>query len=308
LLSTYLRGIVNAVTFTKRGGILNDWLDREEYPFSPKTFNSSAGTVSYLDEGKGTPILLLHGNPAWSFLYRKSIPVLSKEYRCIAPDLLGFGLSDKPEEWSYLPSDHAKIISELIEHLKLKGIVIALNDWGGPIGMSYAVNNPDNVRAFVIQNTWAWSVKGNPHFERFSAVMGGFIGRFLITRYNFFVKVVMKMGFGEKRKLTKQIHRQYIMPQNGNRKGCIVFPKEIIGSSAWLESIWEKIPAVKGKPALILWGKKDIAFGKNELVRWQNLFERSTTVQFQEVGHYVQEELGAEFGERAAEFLKKSLI
>ena len=173
---------------------MNEWIDKSEYPFRSNHMNVPAGRMHYIDEGEGKPIVMVHGNPTWSFLYRYLIKELSKNHRCIALDHIGFGLSDKPADWSYLPEEHAKNLNLLIDELDLKELTLVVQDWGGPIGLSYAINNPENVKSIIIMNTWMWSVTGDPHYERFSGFMGSGIGRFLIKRFNFFVRRVQSSG------------------------------------------------------------------------------------------------------------------
>ncbi|NCC30859.1 MAG: alpha/beta fold hydrolase, partial [Chloroflexia bacterium] len=177
------------------------WINREEYPFASHFFTVPAGRMHYVDEGSGEPIVMIHGNPTWSFLYRNLIKRLQLEYRCIAMDHLGFGLSDKPDQWSYLPKDHAANLAAFIEGLGLQKITLVVQDWGGPLGLSYALNHPDNVARIVIINTWAWPVNRDPYYMAFSGIMGGPIGRVLILRYNFFAWSVLRQSFGDKRKL-----------------------------------------------------------------------------------------------------------
>lgn len=250
---------------------LPDWIDRTEYPFAPHSFQTAAGKMSYLDEGSGEVVVMLHGNLVWSFAYRKLIERLSPRFRCIAPDHIGFGLSDKPFDWNYLPEEHAKNLEALIEHLNLKDITLVVNDWGGPIGMWYAVNHPHNVKRLVVLNTWAWPVDDDFHYVSFSAMMGGPVGRFLIKRFNFFVTSFMRVAFGDKSKLGEHTLRHYkeALPTAESRKGCYVFPKRIIGSTPWLAQIWSRMGALKDKPALFVWGMKDVAFREKELKRWQ---------------------------------------
>jgi haloalkane dehalogenase len=273
-----------------------EWINREEYPFKSKFLKLDMGKLHYIDEGSGDPIVMVHGNPVWSFLYRHLIKGLSKKYRCIAPDHIGFGLSDKPEVWSYLPEEHAKNLNILIERLDLKDITLIVQDWGGPIGLSYAIGRPENVKRIIIMNTWMWSVKGDPYYERFSNFMGGAVGRFLIKRFNFFVRVIMKKAMGDKSKLPRSIHQQYLKPLGipVERKGCWVFPKQIIASSSWLSNLWLQKGKIKDKKALILWGMKDIAFREQELNKWADLFSDSKIIRFDNVGHFVQEEKGSE--------------
>lgn len=282
-----------------------DWIDRAEYPFKSNYMQLPMGRMHYVDEGSGEPIVMLHGNPTWSFLYRNMVKALSAKYRCIAIDLMGFGLSDKPPDWPYHPEGHAENLALFMDKLGLKDITLVMQDWGGPIGMSYAIDNPDNVKRLIIMNTWAWPVRGDKHYERFSAFMGGSIGRFLIKRFNFFVRVFMKKAMADPALLTRHIHSHYLnaLPNAESRKGCYVFPRRIIESTPWLESLWNRRDSVKNKPALILWGMKDIAFRQVELDRWKGLFLNRKVVELTDAGHFVQEEAAPEINREIEEFM-----
>jgi haloalkane dehalogenase len=284
-----------------------DWIDRKEYPFVSRYFQTPAGKLHYVDEGDGQPIVMLHGNPTWSFLYRNLIKQLSPRYRCIAPDHIGFGLSDKPADWAYLPEEHAKNLSALIEHLGLKNVTLVVQDWGGPIGMHYAVTHPENVTRLIVMNTWAWPVNRDFHYISFSAFMGGPIGRLLIRKRNFFARTFMRAAFGDKSKLSTAAHQHYLraLPTAADRKGCYVFPKQIVDSTPWLEQIWNKVAALRDKPTLFVWGMKDVAFREKELQRWQNALPNSQTVRLATVGHFVQEEAPEELAKAVAAFLDR---
>lgn len=225
--------------------MMGEWLDKREYPFTPEFFDLPIGRMHYVDQGDTNHAsVMVHGNPAWSFTYRKLIKCLSKKYRCIALNHIGFGLSDKPTEWDYLPENHAINFEKHLNHLDVQSITLIVGDWGGPIGLSYAVNNPDRIKSIVITNTWMWPVKGILHFEMFSRIMGGFIGNILIKRYNFFVKVLMRKMF--RAEIAQSVHQHYIEPLKKpmDRKGRWVFPKQIIGSSNWLANLWSKRDAI----------------------------------------------------------------
>lgn len=284
------------------------WIDRSEYPFESRYFEVPAGRLHYVDEGSGSPVVMVHGNPTWSFLYRDLIKRLKPRYRCIAPDHIGFGLSDKPGNWSYLPEDHARNLAALIDSLELDNITLVLQDWGGPIGLSYAVANPGKIARIVLMNTWAWPVSRDLHYIGFSKFMGGPIGRLLIRRYNFFAKVVLRQAFGDKSKLSKGVHTHYLRPLDApeDRKGCMVFPKQIIASTAWLEQIWNGIANLNDKPKLFVWGMKDIAFRDKELKRWEKTFPKARSVRLNTVGHFVQEEAPIELAEAVAPFLSET--
>jgi haloalkane dehalogenase len=281
------------------------WLDRQEYPFESHHLDLNVGRVHYVDEGEGEPIVMVHGNPTWSFLYRHLIKDLASEYRCIAMDHIGFGLSDKPPGWTYLPEQHAQHVASLVETLNLRDITLIVQDWGGPIGLSYAIHHPENVRRLIILNTWMWPVDRDWYYIAFSRFTGGAIGRFLIRRCNFFARVIMRQAYGDRKRLTRHIHQHYLKPlqRADERKGCWVLPGEILGSTAWLDELWAQRSAIADKPKLIVWGMKDIAFREKELNTWLYAFPGAEVVQLEDVGHYVQEEDRAELGQAVRRFL-----
>ncbi len=272
------------------------WIDRNEYPFTPKQFSLPMGVMSYVDEGEGEPIVMVHGNPTWSFEFRALIKHFSTTHRCIAPDHIGFGLSDKPSDWEYLPQQHAENLEKLLEDLDLENITLVVNDWGGPIGLSYAIRHPGKIKNIIVTNTWLWSVKGDWYYQGFSRFMGGVIGRWLIRKYNFFANNIMKTAYGDTSKLTPEIHRQYLAPLAvpEERKGCWVFPQQIIDSSAWLGDLWSQREALEDKIGLIAWGMKDIAFREKELNRWVEVFPNAKVVRFPDGGHFVPDEKSTE--------------
>jgi len=272
--------------------MIPEWLDREEYPFKPHFFLTPAGNMHYVDEGSGEPVVFVHGNPAWSFEFRKLIKDFSMTNRCIAPDLIGFGLSDKPAGWSYLPEEQAKNLDLFLESLPLKNITLVVGDWGGPIGLSYALSHPEKIKNIVITNTWLWSVRSDWYYQAFSTLVGGPVGRWLIRNHNFFAGTIVKSLFGDKSRLTPEIHAQYLMPLSkpDERKGTWVFPGEIIGSSDWLQSLWDNHDVLQGKNILIAWVMKDIGFREKELKTWMHAFPRAKVARFEDAGHFVAEE------------------
>jgi haloalkane dehalogenase len=179
------------------------WLDRKKYPFTSHFLKLEMGKMHYVDEGSGIPIVFVHGNGGWSYEFKELIKEMSKTNRCIAPDHIGFGFSDKPYDWNYLPKNHAKNFTHFINSLNLDKFVLVVNDWGGPIGLSYAIDNPQKIKHIIISNTWLWSTKQDSYYKKFSAIMGGYIGRFLIKSFNFFGKVILKKLFVDKSFLTQ---------------------------------------------------------------------------------------------------------
>jgi haloalkane dehalogenase len=275
------------------------WLDENEYPFESNFFSTPYGNIHYVDQGTGDPIVFVPGNPSWSFEARNMIKILSKQYRCIAVDHLGFGLSDKPLDFSYLPQEHAKNLEALLESLNLERITMVVGDWGGPIGLSYAIRHPEKIKSIIITNTWLWSVKNDLYYQGFSGFMGGPIGRWLIRRQNFFAQTVVSMAFGDKSKLTPHIHKHYLEQFSNpeERKGNWVFPKQIIGASDWLESLWNQRNLLNDKVAVIAWGAKDIAFREKELKTWISAFPKARVMRFPNSGHFIPEENPSELAD-----------
>lgn len=268
------------------------WVDREAYPFESRSFPVPAGTMRYVDEGTGRPVVMVHGNPTWSWEYRHLIRELSDSYRCIAPDHIGFGLSDKPPEWDYLPRSHADNLDSLLESLDLHDATLVVGDWGGPTGLSWAIRHPRRIRSIVITNSWCWPVDDDWYYRAFSSFVGGPVGRRLIRKRNFFARSVFRAATGDKSTLTPEVRRHVESPlaMPEERKGTWVFPGQIIGSTQWLRELWDGRGALDGKVRLIAWGMKDIAFREKELNRWIDAFPDSRVVRFPAAGHFLPEE------------------
>jgi haloalkane dehalogenase len=282
------------------------WLDRAQYPFAPHYIDVDGGRMHYVDEGEGPPVVLVHGTPTWSFLYRRVIAELSGRYRCIAPDNIGFGLSEKPAGWGYRPEDHARNLRILVERLDLRGVTLVVHDFGGPIGLSYAVERPENVRALVLFNTWLWSLADEPSVARGARILGGPLGRVLYERLNVSPRFMMRAAWGDRSTLTPALHRHYTAPlaTPRDRHSTWVLARELLGSSGWYESLWSRRDRIAEKPALLLWGARDPAFG-GALGRWRQLFPHARVETFPAAGHFVQEEVEG-LGATIAAFLDEA--
>jgi len=268
-----------------------DWVDKIEYPFESNYLNTEQGNIHYIDEGKGDVILFVHGTPTWSFLYRNYIKELSKTHRCIAIDHLGFGLSDKPKNFSGTPELHSKNLTTLIEKLNLKNITLVVHDFGGPIGLSYAIAQPENVDKIILFNTWLWGTKEDKDAQKINKILHSKIGNFLYLNTNFSPKILLKRAFYNKQALSKKIHKHYLkpFPNKNSRYGLLNIGKSLIGSSDWYDKHWQSIDLIKDKPVLILWGEKDDFIKKINREKWESKLTNETTFVF-EAGHFVQEE------------------
>lgn len=272
------------------------WVDRDEYPFEDKYLDLPMGRMHYIDEGEGKPIVFVHGTPTWSFLYRKMVRQLRSGYRCVAMDHIGFGLSDKPEGWAYTPEAHAANVRTLIDHLGLREITLVVHDFGGPIGLSYAIDRPDNVDSLVIFNTWMWSLRGERRYEMASSLFSSPIGRFLYERLSFSTGVMMRQAAVSKEELSAGAYRHYVRPFSSprDRTSTWVLARELVGSSDWYESLWTNADRLAGKPSILAWGLRDPAFGPAALARWQRLLPQAQVASYEDVGHFVPEAKGEE--------------
>ena len=266
------------------------WLDSDLYPFTSRYADVDGARVHYVDEGEGPPLLLLHGNPTWSFLYREIIKGVRDRFRCIAPDYPGFGLSRAPAGYGYKPAEHAAVIERLVEQLDVRGATMMVQDWGGPIGFSVATRRPDRFAAFVIGNTWAWP-KTDLGTQAFSRLMGGPIGGYLILRRNFFVEKAVPGGV-RRRDLPPAVMDAYRgpFPTPASRRPVHVFPREILAGRPFLAEVERGLPALRDRPALIVWPTNDVAFREPERRRWEQTFPNHRTVALEGAGHYIQED------------------
>lgn len=275
--------------------MIPEWIDRSEYPFEPRAFASADGTMRYLDEGHGPTILMVHGTPTWSFLYRHLVKGLRARFRCVVPDLLGFGLSDKPPEASYRPQDQAERLTAFVDGLGLKEFALVVHDFGGPIGLACALHDPARVRRLVVFNTWMWSLAGEPRIRWFGRLLGGRVGRLLYERAGFSVRVMFRHAIGDRGRYSPGIARHYERPLTtpAERRATWWYARAVLASSPWYDDLWRRRHELRRIPALLVWGLKDPAFG-TALPRWRTVFDEAEVVELPDVGHAPPEERGPE--------------
>lgn len=269
---------------------LPPWLDRSLYPFRNCFLEIDGNQIHYVDEGHGPPLLLLHGNPTWSFLYRHIITLLAPHFRCIAVDYPGFGLSRARPGYSFRPREHSDVLEKFVSALGLDDFSLMVQDWGGPIGLGLAGRQPDRVRFLIICNTWAWPAQGTQHLEQFSKLVGSSIGRWLILNFNAFVNLVVP--FGTSRRMSRAEMRAYRGPfaTRQSRLPTAIFPREILYSKDYLVEVESNLAKIRDKPALILWGDSDTAFRAAERSRFEQIMQNHRTCILKGARHFVQED------------------
>ena len=286
------------------------WVSDEMFPFESKFFTTPSGqSMHFVDEGAGEPIVFVHGNPSWSFEFRHLIKDLRSDFRCVAADHIGFGLSSRSDgRDDHTPEAHAEAFAGLLDHLDLRGVTLFMTDWGGPIGLDFARKQPDRVKRTVIANTWCWPVDRELHFKMFSFIMSSWLGRYLIKRRNVFVNRVMPKATGRKGVLTPAVMEHYrnAQPTPEARSASAALPGAIIGATDWLASIWDDRASFREKTALILWGLKDIAFRRKELDRWRSELANVEAHEFDDRGHFLAEEAPVEIAPLLRAFMARS--
>jgi pimeloyl-ACP methyl ester carboxylesterase len=288
------------------------------YPFTGHFLDRPGGKLHYLDEGAGDPIIMLHGNPTWSFYYRNLVLALRDSYRCIVPDHLGCGLSDKPPESQYDYSLKSRIddIDALLDHLKLsENLTLVLHDWGGMIGMAVAARHPGRIKRLIASNTAAFPL---PPAKRlpWSLRLGRStrLGAWLILRKNAFCRAAARSCV-KRRPLAPDVKAMYLKPYDspGHRIAVLKFVQtiplepsdpgyDIVADTA------ASLAKFRDVPSLLLWGMRDFVFDRHFLTEWQRVFPHAEVQTWPDCGHYLLEDAKEEAIMRVKEFLAKHPI
>ena len=270
------------------------WLDAAAYPFTPRWCELRDGSrLHYVDEGNGDTLLFSHGTPTWSFEWRHLIRALAPTHRCVAPDHLGFGLSDRPLDAEYTPEAHAERFAAFVERLDLRDVTLVVHDFGGPIALPLALADRSRVRRLVVLNSWMWSLAGDSSVERPARLLGGALGKMLYRHANLSLKTLMPSAYADRAKLTPAIHAQYLAPfDDAWSRGAVLWPlaRALRASSAHYARLWEARARLRDVPALVVWGMRDAAFRPHHLARWREALPQATVVELP-AGHWPHEEL-----------------
>jgi len=276
------------------------------YAFEPHYVEVGGMRMHHLDEGSGQPVLLFHGEPTWSYLYRKVIAALAPRARCIAPDYLGFGRSDKPVDRDWYSYDrHCETIAEFAEHLDFKDATVVVQDWGGPIGLRFAVENPDRVARLVILNTGLYS--GRPPNEAW------FRFRDFVRRVGTDLRPGQLINVTAGGALPPEIVEAYDAPwpTPESKSGVLMFPELVTTSDDHpsAEAMRRVRDALRAweKPALVLFSDSDPIFSTKTAERMSELIPGAGPAEFVEgAGHFLQEQKGEEIADRIARFLTET--
>lgn len=267
------------------------WLDKTEYPFTSRHFPVNGHNLHFIDEGAGEPLLFVHGTPSWSFDFRHCIRKLQSRFRCVALDHIGFGLSDKPEIYDYSTLNHSLTLEKFVTEKNLKNITLVVHDFGGPIGLNFAIRHPDRIKNLVIMNSWLWSSVGDADFEKLRKILNSPLLPFLYRYFNFSARYILPRSFGDT-KLSPQHLKQYTAPfaKPSQRNGTLAFAKSLLNDQNWFQSLWNNRQAISHKPTLIIWGMKDPVIKPHYLEKFVSGFTNCSVIKLETCGHFPQEE------------------
>ena len=286
---------------------------KDLYPFTSLYFDLNPYKLHYLDEGEGEVLLFLHGNPTWSFYYRSLIQNFQGRYRCVAPDHIGCGFSDKPQDYSYTLTTHIDNLEKLVDFLGLKNITLMVHDWGGAIGMGLAVRKPELIKRLVLFNTASFLSMDIP--LRIGLCRMPLLGTILIRHLNLFVKGVLRFGLKRRKQLTQNVRAGYLAPYDTfeNRIANLKFVQDIpmeqtVPSYSVIQYIETNLKQFDGHPILIIWGSEDFCFNVKFLNKWREIFPRAEVREVCNAGHLVVEDAIDEIIPWIEGFLRKNNI
>jgi haloalkane dehalogenase len=270
------------------------WLDRAAWPYAAHGVDTGDGRQHYVDEGEGPAVVLVHGTPTWSFEWRHVVAGLRGTHRVVAPDHLGFGLSERPAAAGYRPEDHARRFRRFMDAVCPEGpLTLVVHDFGGPIALDWALDHADRLSHLVVTNTWMWPFDDDPSMRRKARMAGGALGRWLYRRLNASLTLIMPSAYGKRRRLTPAIHGQYlaVFPDADSRERVLfALAQALLGSSAFYASLWARRERLAGVDVQVSWGMRDPAFPPSMLERWKAACPRARVVPFDDAGHWPHEE------------------
>ena len=266
--------------------------------------------LAYLDQGQGLPVVMVHGNPSWSYLYRNLVSHLQDRYRCIVPDHIGCGFSDKPQDYPYRLSDHLENLEHLLDHLGIERCVLVVHDWGGAIGMGWAGAHAQRVAGLVVLNTAAFRSQLMP--LRIAVCRWPILGEFLVRGLNGFAGAAIFMAVHKR--MRPEVARGFLAPYDSWHSRIAVHRfvqdipmREEHPSWSTLVAVEEGLTNLSEVPLMLCWGGEDFCFNDWFYQEWQRRFPRAEAHYFKQAGHYILEDALDEITPLVDQFLARVL-
>ena len=267
----------------------------DEYPFESHWLDLDEHRCHYIDEGSGETLLMVHGNPTWSFAWRNLISDLSNDYRVLAIDHIGCGFSDKPQDYPYLLKQHIANLQRFVEELDLQRVTLFAHDWGGAIGMGTAARIPERFARFVLFNTTAFRSRRIP--LRIAVCRIPLLGALAVRGFNAFSRAALSMAVTQHERMTATVKAGYLAPYANwrDRIAVLRFVQDIPLSEshpsfAVLLEVEQGLAQFTESPMLLVWGEKDWCFSTQFLEEFEQRFPQAQTLRLPDSGHYVFED------------------
>ena len=268
------------------------------FPFAPHYHSIDGVDMHFVDEGSGEPVVMVHGDPTWGYLYRNFIPVLSQRRRCVVPDQMGMGKSANPQERSlYRLQQHRANLEALLLHLDLHDITLVLHDWGGPVGLGVATRHPERIKRLVLMNTWAFAPWPGGPFPRLLELIRSERGEAFVLQKNGYLEPALRGTTYHSEQLTKIVMEAYRAPYPTpeSRLALLCWSRDIPVqetdvSYAEMKQIEQGLSQFSRTPILLVWGMKDPVLSVSVLHRWQQLYPHATTHELEDASHFLQED------------------
>jgi len=291
------------------------------YPFQGQHIDLGGHGFHYLDEGEGAPVLMVHGNPTWSFYYRNLVRALTAPgtpggpYRAIVPDHIGCGLSDKPgaDTYPYTLEQRVQDLEALLDHLDIQeNLTLVVHDWGGMIGMAVAARRLERIQRIVVLNTSAFHLPKSKSFPWPLRMVRTPLGPLMVQRFNAFASIAARVGV-KRAPLSPEVRKAYTAPYDSwaNRIATLRFVQDIplqAGDSGHeiVTRVQETLPQLAHIPVLICWGLKDFVFDHHFLAEWERRVPHAEVHRFEDCGHYILEDASDEVIDHIRAFLERN--
>lgn len=283
------------------------------FPFNENYHFVNGFQMHYVDEGSGDPVVLVHGDPMWGYLYRKFIPVLSRKSRCIVPDHMGMGKSGINQDlFPFVMRHHIDNFESLMLFLDLTNITLVIHDWGGPVGLGFGIRHPERIKRLVVMNSWAFAPWPGGALPRLIEVVRSEKGPKFVMEKNGYLESAIRGGVMCHENLNESVMNAYRapFPTTESRRTLVCWSRDIATTeedTSWLEMkrIENAMGVFSTIPVLLIWGMKDLVLPEAALRLWMNKFPNAQVYKIVEAGHFLQEDAPENVISCIEEFIEK---